>query len=189
MNPAEARKRLNALLAERKLTVASVKVEREALSECNEHLEAIEQAQSILQEIAESVQNKAHHRIASIVTKCLQATFEDDLAFRIRFEKKRGKTEAELAIEEDGFELDPATGTSGGALDVAALALRLVRISLAQPALRKLIVSDEPYRFVHGTGEQARVAKLLQALAKEMGFQIVYATDDKWLYLGEVVEM
>lgn len=183
-----ARKKLNAKLSQYETAKANVKSEREALVRAKENLAAVEQAQQILQTVAATVQQHAHAQIASLVTRCLQSVFEEPYEFVIHFHRKRGKTEAEFGFKRGKYEVD-ADAVGGGVIDVASFALRLACLMLTRPQARKLVLLDEPFKFVHGAGNRARAAELLQVLAKETGFQFIIATGLDWLQVGKVVEV
>lgn len=182
------RSTINRLLLERAMAVKQIAEEKQSLEECTEQLQTIEQAQSILQELAKSIQTKAHERISAIVTKCLETIFEDPYTFKIVFTKKRGKTEADLVFERDGFEIDPMTACGGGVLDVASFALRLSCLVLSRPLKRKLVVCDEPFKFV-SEEYRAGVRAMLLSLAKDLGIQFVFVTHIRELKIGTVVEL
>lgn len=177
---------------DRKLTALAVarkarRQEKRALAESAGRLAALAEAQELAQRVAAEIQTQAHHRIAEIVTKCL-AIFDEPYTFRILFDRKRGKTEARLVFELDGEEIDPLSASGGGVVDVAAFALRVAALVLHRPALRRLLVLDEPFRFVskeyHG-----RVRALVEGLARELGVQFVIVTHCPRLCAGRVIEL
>jgi ABC-type Mn2+/Zn2+ transport system ATPase subunit len=148
--------------------------------------EAIEHVQIVCQVI----QQKVHDQIAEVVSMCLQAVFEDPYEFRIRFDKKRGRTEAVLTFIRDGIELDdPLNEIGGGVIDVASLALRLAAILLSRPIKRRLVILDEPFSNIRGKGNKARTRKMLQNLAEKLDFQIIINTDIEAFRLGKIVEV
>lgn len=146
-------------------------------------------AQKLLQEVAQTVQEIAHTRLASVVTRCLKAVFgEEGYEFRITFERKRGKTEARLSFVRDGKEIDPLEAAGGGTVDIAAFALRIACLMMSVPKQRKLIVLDEPFRFLSKKyREQARL--LLETLSSELEMQIIMVTHAKEFMVGKVVEL
>lgn len=169
---------------------ARVKEEKTALKEAGAGLWDAEQARDLLQQVAQGVQQVAHARLASVVTRCLKAVFGDDgYDFQTDFVRKRGRTEAVLSFQREGLVVEPATAAGGGAVDVAAFALRLACLLLATPRKRLLLCLDEPLRFVNGIEYQGRVAGLLEVLAEEFGVQLVLVSDDDWLQVGEVVRL
>jgi len=151
-----------------------------------ERLQATEEARAVAMAVASMVQQSATAQVASVVTKCLQAVFEDPYEFEIVFEQKRGKTEARLVFVRDGQTLDPLGASGGGVVDVAAFALRLASLALSRPACRRLVVMDEPFRFV-SKQYRPRLRDMLTALADEMGFQFVFVTHIPELAVGHVV--
>jgi len=145
-----------------------------------------EQAQQIIQTVSQAIQQKVHQRIARIVTKCLETVFDDPYQFKIVFEQSRGKTEARLLFVRNGLEVHPLSASGGGVVDVAAFALRLACLLMSRPRSRKLMILDEPFRFVDLVGQQ-RICQLLEILAKEMGVQFVMVTHEDELESGKVV--
>lgn len=148
------------------------------------HAAAVE-AQKIVQAIAEAIQQEAHGRIAGVVSRCLAAVFEDPYEFRIVFEQSRGRTEARLVFARDGVEVNPIDSSGGGVVDVAAFALRLSCLMLSRPARRRVVVMDEPFRFVSKAYRPA-VAMLLMQLAKELQVQFIIVTHFPELAIGKV---
>jgi len=145
----------------------------------------IEQAQILFQKTAAAIQKEVHQKISTLVTRCMKAVFEEDFEFKINFEQKRGKTEAELIIKKEGNEEDPLFG-SGGELDVASFALRLSALLLQQPPLRRILILDEPFRCVDAK-KRPRLRKLLESLSSELGIQIVIITHDPNFQIGKVI--
>jgi hypothetical protein len=167
-----------------------VRRETVAVSVAKQMVASVEEARGITQAIAEEMQKRAHDKIASVVTRCLEAVFDDPYEFRIRFEQKRNKTEAVLEFVRDGEVLaDPLNEVGGGVLDVAALALRLSCLRVSKPKRRHALILDEPFSFIRGKENQERTAKLLGALADELGVQVVLNTDIPTYKLGTIVDM
>jgi DNA repair exonuclease SbcCD ATPase subunit len=189
MNIEIVKKRLDRLLSQYETAKQNVRQEREALQKAKAEVKAVNEAQQVAQAVAASIQQHAHEQLASVVTRCLEAVFDDAYQFKIDFQRKRGKTEARLYFKRRTLEVDPKTGSGGGVLDVASFALRLTRIMLAQPASRRLLVMDEPMKFLHGEIERARCCELIKKLAEETGFQFIIATGLDWLRVGKVVEI
>ena len=123
-----------------------------------------------------------------MVSRCLEAVFDEPYEFHLNFELKRGRTEARLSFVRDGVEVDPLTASGGGVVDVAAFALRLSCLMLAQPPLRRLLVMDEPFKYVSEEYRE-RIRVLLETLATEMGVQFVMVTHITELKTGTVIEL
>lgn len=181
------RGQVNAKLAEYELARATFKQEREELIAAEEAAVDAEEAQRVLQLVAQTVQQKAHDRIAGVVTRCLETVFpEDPYEFKVIFEQKRGRTEARLIFMRRGKEIDPISASGGGAVDIAAFALRVSCIMLSKPPVRRLLVMDEPFRFV-SPEYRDRVRLMIEGLAEELKMQFVYVTHMTELETGTVI--
>ena len=156
--------------------------------EAKNRLQTVLDCQELAQIVAQSVQQRAHSMIAKVVTQCLETIFDEPYRFEIVFERKRGKTEARLVFERDGMEIDPMTSSGGGVLDVASFALRLAAITLTKPHSRRIIIMDEPFRFV-SAGFRPRIKDMLESLAEEYGFQFIMVTHIKELICGRNIAL
>lgn len=167
----------------------TVAEEEAALALLAEQATAASEAQKILQAAAQAVQQQAHAHVARIVTRCLKAVFGPGAyEFRINFLRKRGKTEANLVFVRDGKEIDPATAAGGGAVDIAALALRIACLMLATPRKRKVIFFDEPCRML-SVQYAERAKELLETISRELSIQLVVVTHQKALACGKIIEI
>lgn len=166
----------------------SIKRETEALDECLVKLKQAQDAQEILQHLAQAVQQLAHQRISEVVSSCLASVFDDPYELKIQFERKRGRTEAQLRFTRRGLDIDPCSAAGGGMVDVAAFALRIACLVLHRPRLSRIVVLDEPFRFVSAQ-YQDNVRAMLEELAEEMGMQIIFVTHNESYATGKVVEI
>lgn len=178
------------LSVEHATTRARLKEERVQRRLAAERLEHINEAQTIVQNVAQTIQQQAHDRIAAVVSRCLSSVFgEEAYEFKIHFERKRGRTEARLVFVREGHELSPRSGSGGGCVDVAAFALRLACLLLTRPSPRRLLVLDEPFKFVHSPLYRERVRIMLETLAEEMDFQFLIATGVPEYECGTVINL
>ena len=191
MNLQNLRKNVNTDLASLSLVEKQTKEEKSKLQKLKENSIALTQARDIAQEIAQNVQQQAHDQIAKVVGLCLQSIFDgsDEYDFKIRFDRKRGKTEATLILLKNGHEIeDPLDADSGGVLDVAAFALRLSCIILTKPTVRKLIVLDEPFKFV-SEEFRSNIKSLIEKLSKDFSIQFIMVTHIKELQAGKIITL
>lgn len=182
------RRRIEIRREEKRYANRIIKTEEQELGRSRRKLTQILEAQNILQEVAQSVQQQTHQRISTIVSKCLAIVYDKPYKFIIRFERKRGKTQAVLRFLRKGKEVDPNKAAGGGVADVAAFALRLACLSLRLPKLRHLIVMDEPFKHVDAASQE-RIKGMLQVLATEMNFQFILSTHSSQLKIGKVVQL
>lgn len=144
--------------------------------------------QQLLQIIAETVQEQAHKQIAGVVSSCLSTVFDEPYEFVIEFTRTRGKTEANLSFMRNGLQVDPIHASGGGVVDVAAFALRVACLMLHKPPLRKVMILDEPFRFV-SVEYQDNVKQMLEKLANEMRIQFIMVTHIDALCCGKVISI
>ncbi len=171
------------VVAKKMLDKAKQETERAAEKASN-----AKKAQAIFQSVAKNVQQNAHDQIAGIVSTCLSSVFDEPYEFRIEFEQKRGKTEARLSFIRDGMAVDPLTGSGGGVVDVAAFALRLAALMLSRPAQRRLLVLDEPFRFV-SANHQESLQSLVLSLSEKLDIQFLIVTHIDAMQIGKIVEL
>jgi len=122
------------------------------------------------------------------VSSCLSAVFDDPYRFQISFVKKRGKTEAVLSFVRGELEVDPLDSAGGGVVDVAAFALRVACVLASTPQLRKLIVLDEPFKFLH-RDLRPRIGTMIMKLAVEFNIQFIIVTHFPEIEIGKVIHL
>jgi DNA repair exonuclease SbcCD ATPase subunit len=163
--------------------------ERQRLKQLRGLVRAAMEAQALIQAVAAEVQGKAQRKVSALVSRCLREVFgEHAYLFRLKLEAKRGKTEARPVFVRDGKELDPVDESGLGQVDVAAFALRLAALLLHNPPVRRMMVLDEPFKWV-SEEYLPRVRDLLEALATELGVQIVMSTHLRELEVGNVIRI
>lgn len=184
----DLKKRVARKQADWNLIRRKVAEDKDLLAVAEARVVDITEAQEFTQTIAQEIQQKAHARIAAVVSQCLEAVFDEPYAFKIHFEQKRGRTEASLVFERNGMEVDPLTASGGGVVDVAAFALRLSCLMLSRPPMRRLVVLDEPFKFV-SEEFRGRVREMLNRLSQELGVQIIMLTHIPELETGKVIRL
>jgi DNA repair exonuclease SbcCD ATPase subunit len=184
------RQKVDKLLAKYTVAKTNLITEGKRLNEHEGELTRIEKAQEIAQAVSEMIQKQAHEKLTKVVTTCLQTVFYDEnYEFHIRFVSKRNKTEAELYFTKDGHVIeDPMEEDSGGVIDVAAFVLRLSCLMLSKPALRHVVILDEPFKFV-STEYRDNVRTMLETLAEDFDVQFIMVTHIDELVTGKEVRL
>lgn len=174
-------KRVAQRLALRQATIKQLRDARSSMLNLEKQLEAIAKAQLFLQDVALLTQQEVEMRVSTIATVALSTVFGDPYEVKLRFEPKRGKSEASLLFLRDGEEFNPLDDTGGGAVDIAAFALR-VSILLLLPKLRKTLILDEPFRFV-SKDLLPNVCAVMRKISTETKVQFVLVT-----HIPELIE-
>ncbi len=184
----QLRQQTNQLLADRSAAQQQYRQERRDLKDTRTTVAALEEARELAQKVATTVQEKAHHQIADVVSRCLETVFEEPYEFRINFAQKRGRTEASLVFVRDGEEFNPMTAAGGGVIDVASFALRLSCLLLTQPPCRRFLVMDEPFKFLPPE-YRPRLRLLIEKLAEELDVQFLIVTHIDELRIGKIITL
>ena len=178
----------NRLLSKYETACRNVTTETKALKRLQRDLAAWREIQELTQHVAATCQNRVHKQICEVVTVCLAAIFDEPYTFLIRFVNKRGRTEAVPVFVRDGEEVVDIDDIGGGVVDIACFALRLAAVVSSLPPIRRLLVLDEPYRFV-SKKLRPKVAAMLEAFSKQMKCQIVLTTHEDELQIGKVIRI
>jgi AAA domain, putative AbiEii toxin, Type IV TA system len=184
---ASYRTRINTQKSHRQLALTNAEREGKALADARDQIEAVETAQQNFQHLAQSTQETCHKQVGRIISKCLSSVFEEPYEFKIEFDRKRGKTEAEFAYYKSGYRINPRVD-SGGVMDIAALGGRLASLLLSPHQSRKTVFFDEPFLGL-SEANLPRVSAMISTLAEDLDLQIVIVTHLRNLEVGKVVEL
>lgn len=132
-----------------------------------------EQAQVIIQEVAQLTQEQLQYQVSELVTLALASVFENPYELELEFVQRRGRTEADLWFVRDGKRINPMEASGGGAVDVAAFALRIALWSLAKPRTRNTLILDEPLKFLKGGELPEKGALMIKEISERIGLQII----------------
>lgn len=127
--------------------------------------------------LATDCQNTCQATISNIVTRCLESIFGKGIyTFKMIFETKRNQTEVRFVLlDSEENEYHPLSACGGGIVDVLTFGLRLACLVLHKPQPAKLLILDEPFRFVSAVYRDA-IGDLLEELSLEFGVQIIMVT-------------
>ncbi len=134
-----------------------------------------EKAREILREVGIKTQQQLQFHISDIASLALEAVFPDPYKLEVDFVQRRNKTECDLFFSRDGLKADPYTASGGGAVDVAAFALRIASWSMIYPRTRNVIILDEPMRFV-SEDLQENASEMIKEVSKKLGIQFIIVT-------------
>jgi len=137
---------------------------------------SIEKAQIFIQKVAKETQEKLRYHIEDIVQMALDACNLEEYEFRVKFEIKRGKTEADLIYLKDDQPVNPIDATGGGVVDITAFALRIAAWSLSKTD--NLIIFDEPFKHI-SKNLRNQAGEILNKLSKKLNLQMIIVTHDE----------
>lgn len=132
-----------------------------------------EEAQTIIQTVAQLTQEELQYHVGELVTLALASVFEDPCELEVDFVQRRGRVECDLWFVQDGHRIDPLDGDSGGMAEVAAFALRVALWSLGRPRSRATMILDEPLKWLKGESLPAKGAAMIKEISDRMGLQII----------------
>lgn len=180
-------KNYRTILEQRKGAEAQLKRQvsdtQKALDLLEQDLKDIEDARAILQTVAQATQQELEYQISEVATLALSAVFDEPYTLKVDFVIARGKTEAKLRFERDGEAFDPMEDTGGGAVDIAAFALRVALWTLRRPQRRAVLILDEPFKHLDD-GRQERASHALAEISKSLGLQIIMVSHSGALIEG-----
>lgn len=161
----------------------------EELEEKNIFLHRHEQAREIIREVGQKTQQQLQFHISDVVSLAMESVFADPYSLKVDFVQRRNKTECDLLFERDGELSDPISASGGGAVDVAAFALRIASWSMARPRTRNVIILDEPLRFLSGDNQE-RASSMIKEVSQRLGIQFIIITHNQVLasYADKVFE-
>ena len=131
-----------------------------------------EEAQIVIQKVAQLTQEELKIRISNLVTLALESVFDEPYEFEVDFVQRRGQSEADLWFVIDGERIDPLSASGGGVVDVAAFGLRVSLWSLQKPRSRSIIVLDEPFKYLSSNYQQ-KAGELLKVISEKLKLQIL----------------
>jgi len=149
-----------------------------------------EQAREVIRKVGLKTQSQLSFHISDITSLALDAVFNDPYALVAEFVQRRNKTECDLYFERDGNRVDPLSASGGGAVDVAAFALRVASWSMQRPKSRSTLILDEPLRFL-SADHQEKASVMIKELSKKLGIQFIIITHEPILasYADKIFEV
>lgn len=183
MSLQQLRYRVEQLKGQRAQVAADVQAGRNAVAALDADLHCAEEARAVIQTVAQQTQRQLEYHVSEIVSLALAAVFDRPYALRLAFVERRNKTEADLLFERDGEQFRPVDASGGGAVDVAALALRVAMWTLRRPRSRATLVLDEPLRFL-SRDLMPKAAAMLAEVSQRLGLQIIMVSHSQELIEG-----
>ncbi len=139
-----------------------------------------ERALEIVKAVGLQTQQQLEYHLAEQVSLAMDAVFDDPYALKVEFVEKRGKTEANLLFARRGLAFPPLGSAGGGAIDVAAFALRVAYWSMRQDLkAAPILILDEPFSQLKGEQANLRALAIVQQLSHQLGVQVIMVSDER----------
>lgn len=178
MTTQDLRSKLDRLKGARDKTERDYRQARSSHVLANRNVAATEEARALIQLVAEKTQSQLKYHITELGSMALEAVFGDGRRLDLEFQPKRGKTEAILSFLLNGSRTDPLSSDSGGASNIAALALRPTMMTLKRPRLQNVIALDEPMKDLNDPSREMhqRAAEMVRQISNRLGIQFIIVT-------------
>ena len=156
------------------------KVERKEKWKSNieKEIETLKRLRNLSNEVATRVQHGVAQTVSSLATDALKI-LDKPYDLKLNFVVKRGKTEAQLRLFQDGAERHFLYGTGGGVADIASAALRLTFFE-AYGDRRRILFFDEPFKHV-SRQYQSNLANFFKKYSEEFDVQLFIVTHNSEL--------
>ena len=151
-------------------------VQQANATECDNLAARQEGLETVSQEIralAIACQTACQQKISNIVNRCLVEIDPDTkYTFKLIFEEKRNQTEARCVLVDGAGNETAPSSVGGGIQDILVFGLRLACLMLMRPAPSRVLVLDEPFRFI-SVEYRLPMLRLLEALCTDLGVQVI----------------
>ena len=191
MQTKEIRNKIEQCKGQKQQVLNTITHTKTTIIQAKEDIKNHEKAHEIIKEVGLRTQEQLQFQISDITSLALDAVFPDDpYELKVDFIQRRNKTECDLFFIRDGKEIDPMTASGGGAVDVAAFALRVASWSMKNPKTRPVIVLDEPMRFL-SSDRQEQAALMIQKISQKLGIQFIIVTHEEALtqYADQIIKV
>jgi DNA repair exonuclease SbcCD ATPase subunit len=176
MAVAEFQKKFNLALGQRTRLETQLAETQKKLARFEKDSKALEKAQAYIQTKAQETQSQLSYRVEDIVQLAIDMCFPEQYKFELKYETKRGKTEAILNLIQDGWAIDPLASNGGGLADIESFGLRIASWSLERN--NNTIILDEPFRFL-SPDLKPMGGEILRDVSKRLGIQFIIVTHDE----------
>ena len=169
------RTKLERKKGERQQIQHSIRALRTQIKGTRKELRHLEQAREIIREVGLQTQQQLQYHIGDIASLALESVFPDPYELVVEFVQRRNKTECDLYFSRNEQRISPLDASGGGAVDVAAFALRIASWSMQTPRSRNIIILDEPFGFV-SDDLQEKASQMIKELSERLGLQFLIVT-------------
>jgi len=140
--------------------------------------EILEEVLQILQGMERAWQRTFEEALETVVSDGLSTVFGERIEIRLESKTKGDLTALEFRMRRGELETGIEGAQGGGYAVVTAFLVRVLLIMAARPALRRLLVLDEPFAQVSPEFRRP-VAELVGVLTTRLKFQLILITHER----------
>ena len=137
------------------------------------HERCCEEALTIVRHVAQQTQKQLEYQISELVSLAMFGVFDNPYEFELEFVQRRNRVEADIWFSRNGNRVSPIDASGGGAVDVAAFALRIALWNLCQPKTRPVFILDEPLKWLKGGDLPEKGARMMKEISEKIGVQLI----------------
>ena len=175
MTPTELLQRFEQRRLARDAAQLAVTTAETEVARGEELVQVADQVRVFFNVLAEAQRLEMQQKVEGLVDYGVQMVFGPHYRFKVVSELKGKSVRTEFFIENDGLRLPILDATGGGVGDVVAFLLRVVMLCLVRPVQRRVLVLDEPFKFVSAAHFQT-LGDLLRELTNQLGLQLIMVT-------------
>ena len=133
-----------------------------------------EEAQTIIQNVAQLTQSKLEYHVSELGTLALASVFNDPFRLKVDFVLRRNRTEADIwFVSAAGHKVPPYSLGCGGEIDMASFALRPSIWSLSPVRTASVLFLDEPLKWLKGENLPELGAAVIKEVSVKLGLQMI----------------
>lgn len=178
MTVQEIRNKLERRKGQRDQVATNIKQTEQRLAEAEKNLRRHEKAREVIRQVGLKTQEQLSYNINEITSMALNAVLEDPYDLELKFVERRNKTECDIWFVRGDQYIDPFSG-GGGAVDVAAFALRVASWSMTRPRTRNVLILDEPFKHLKGEDTNRKMLEMVRQVSRQLGLQIIMVSDER----------
>lgn len=125
--------------------------------------------------LSDTQRKELEQKVEALVDYGVQVVFGPSYHFKVTSDLRGKAVRTEFWLVENDLTLPLLDATGGGVGDVVSFLLRVVILCLARPVQRRVLVLDEPFKFVSASHFQT-LTGLLRELSDSLGLQLIMVT-------------
>lgn len=175
----DVRNKLENLKGKQSQIKHNLNIAKDRLRYNKRYVSNLQKAREIVRKVAVQTQSQLSYNISEISTLAIESVItKDPYKLVIDFVERRNKTECDIMFEREGNKIDPYSA-GGGAIDIAAFALRVSSWTMKRPQFDNVLILDEPFKHLKGSEANTRMLQMVKEISEKLGLQIIMVSDER----------